>query len=212
MGGRRTGTNNTDCSFFVFTQCTFSNASGAALRVRPPSDFPYFHGSGSTQVTVRDSKFFNNEQVTIFYGDTLTIEDVWVEGCGYNRSAFVALFENHGKLILNRMLGVPYTHKGLGQRWIDNWGYLTARNCRFGGEGGGMTVVHNYASFLCYPCNPYEGVDVCPPYVPDNGTCWEVPPARGPFPNTTSANGGAAIRIEDSDIFSNAMWNSSNDV
>jgi hypothetical protein len=23
-----------------------------------------------------------------------------------------------------------------GQRWIDNHGYLTARNCRFGGEGG----------------------------------------------------------------------------
>jgi hypothetical protein len=214
-GGRHhfnIGTNNTDCSFHAYTDCTFSNASGAAIRLRPPADFPYYHGSGSTQVTVRDSKFFNNEQVTIFFGDTMTIEDVWVEGSGHNQSAFKALFENHAKLILNRMLGVPYTKKGLGQRWIDNWGYLTARNCRFGGEGGGMTIVHNKASFICYPCNPYEGVEVCPAMKPDNGTCWAVPPNVGPFPATSSANGGVTIRIEDSDIFTNAMWNSSNDV
>ena len=60
--------------------------------------------------------------MTIFYGDTMTIEDVWVEGCGYNNSAFKALFENWSKLILNRMLGVPFTHKGIGQRWVDNHG------------------------------------------------------------------------------------------
>jgi hypothetical protein len=45
--------------------------------------------------------------VAIFWGDTLTVEDVWIEGYGYNQSAFKALFENHGKLILNRMLGAP---------------------------------------------------------------------------------------------------------
>ena len=52
----------------------------------------------------------------------MTIEDTWVEGCGYNNSAFKALLENWSKLILNRMLGVPYTHKGIGQRWVDNHG------------------------------------------------------------------------------------------
>ena len=46
--------------------------------------------------------------MTIFYGDTMTIEDTWVEGCGYNNSAFKALFENWSKLILNRMLGVIF--------------------------------------------------------------------------------------------------------
>ena len=70
-----------------------------------------------------------------------TIEDVWVEGAGpVNQSAFKALFENYGMMVLNRMLGVPAPKPGLGQRWIDNHGDLTARNCRFGGEGGGMTV------------------------------------------------------------------------
>jgi hypothetical protein len=104
-GGRHhfnIGTNNTDCSFHAYTDCTFSNASGAAIRLRPPADFPYYHGSGSTQVTFRDSKFFNNEQVAVFFGDTMTIEDVWVEGSGHNQSAFKALFENHAKLVLNR--------------------------------------------------------------------------------------------------------------
>ena len=74
-GGRNhfnIGTNNTDASFFVFKQCTFSSASGAAIRLRPPSDIDlppalakYYHGTGSTQVTVRDSNFFNNEQLAI---------------------------------------------------------------------------------------------------------------------------------------------------
>eukprot|EP01052_Picozoa_sp_SAG31_P005173 SAG31_NODE_224_length_19856_cov_33.632890_3_plen_167_part_00 len=72
-----------------------------------------------------------------------------------------------------------------------------------------MTVLHNYGSFLCYPCNPYEGADVCPPL--PNGTCWQNPPSRGPFPVTASANGGSTVRIEDCDIFSNAMWNSTAD-
>ena len=74
-----------------------------------------------------------------------------------------------------------------------------------------MTIVYNFASFMCYPCNPYEGAKTCPHPLP-NGTCWAVPPNQGPFPSTASANGGGAIRIEDCDIFSNAMWNSSHDI
>jgi hypothetical protein len=97
-GGRNhfnLGTNNTDCSFFVFTDCVFTNASGAAghgrsshtsprlccvrgesrmqysntsgmewsltlyycpwlgaaIRIRPHTDYPYYQGSGGTQVT-----------------------------------------------------------------------------------------------------------------------------------------------------------------
>lgn len=34
------GTNDMDCAFFVFTQCRFTNASVAAIRLRPPSDYP----------------------------------------------------------------------------------------------------------------------------------------------------------------------------
>ena len=57
-----------------------------------------------------------------------------------------------------------------------------------------MTILHNLASFLCYPCNPYEGAEVCPPL--PNGTCWQTPPNEGPFPLTASANGGTTVRIE----------------
>ena len=99
-----------------------------------------------------------------------------------------------------------------------------------------MTVLYNHGSFLCYPCNPYEGAEVCPPL--PNGTCWQTPPNEGPFPLTASANGGTTVRIEvscghftvrhsaihytiwgsqstsesfgccrqDCDIFSNSMW------
>jgi hypothetical protein len=52
-------------------------------------------------------------------------------------------------------------------------------------------------------------IEVCPPnHGPGggNGTCWAVPPSRGPMDPRASANGGATIRIEDSDIFANAAW------
>ena len=159
-GGRdhfNIGTNNTDASFFVFTQCTFSNASGSALRLRPPGS--YYSGSGSTQVTVLDSKFFNNEQVAINNAGLMTIEDVWVEGAGYNQSAFKALFENYATMVLSRMLGVPATRKGIGQRWIDNYGDLTARNCRFGGEGEILTCVLNW---FRHRLPPYLHLDAMP--------------------------------------------------
>ena len=90
-------------------------------------------------MTITASQFFNNEQVVVWHGDTLTVEDAWVEGSGYNASFNKSLFENHAKMIWNRMLGVPSIGTGH-QRWIDNYGEVNAHNCRFGGENGGMTV------------------------------------------------------------------------
>ena len=53
----------------------------------------------------------------------MTISDTWVEGAGWNQSAFKALFVNHNALRLVRVEGVPRCSRGLEQRWIDNYGY-----------------------------------------------------------------------------------------
>ena len=77
------------------------------------------------------------------------------------------------------MLGVPRPRHGLDQRWIDNYyGTVIARNARFGGEGGGFTVLVNRASFLRTPV-PAKGA---PPWVPGPYT---PPPGHGPLPNGT---------------------------
>ena len=65
------------------------------------------------------------------------------------------MFENYVGLNIERMVGVPIPG-GAGQaglpgydlRWVDNYCYFKAVDSRFGGEGGGITVVFNKASFL----------------------------------------------------------------
>ena len=195
----RLGTNNTDCSFWVIRDCVFSGARSAAIRTLDHDALPYYTGSQSTQLTISDSQFFNNEQVLVWGGDTATLNDLWVEGSGYNASYDKAIFENHAKMILNRMLGVPA--KGTGtQRWIDNHGETNAHNCRFGGESGGWAVAVNYISFACYPCDPYTA---------GCGPCWKTPPPTiAPWNKTMTGMGptfnGGGLRFTECDLYSKA--------
>lgn len=132
--------------------------------------------------------------------DYMVVQDVWVEKAGPNGSYAKALFENHDKLILLRMLGVPEPIEGNDQRWIDNYnhgdqgGVLTARDSRFGGEGGGFTVVVNFASFLCAPA----GRSKWPTGMPGGYKNCEAPPSSGPLPVGTSCTGLSGVIVLDS--------------
>ena len=54
---------------------------------------PKYIGSQSTQMTISASQFFNNEQLVVWHGDTLTVEDVWVSAAATNIAAiWVAFF------------------------------------------------------------------------------------------------------------------------
>ena len=60
---------------------------------------------------------------------------------------------------MENVLGVPRVEKvplkQVTQRWIDNHGTLYCRGVRFGGEGGGFTIVRNYAvAKKTYPMTP----------------------------------------------------------
>jgi hypothetical protein len=116
--------------------------------------------------------------VVVNHCDGFSFLDSWVEGCFMPTcSKGKALFENHDTLFIERMLGVPHPVTGNDQRWIDNEkGMVIARNSRFGGEGGGFTVVLNRASFLSAPC-----VNCSEPTV--------NPPPRGPLPAGTRWEG-----------------------
>ena len=201
LGGRNhlhLGTNNIDTAFITIERCTFSNASSAAIRTMPATGSYHnktaYHGSASTQVTVRTCEFFHNEQVVVNYCDTFSFLDSWVENCYMPTcSKGKALFENHDTLFIERMVGVPHPIAGYDQRWIDNFaGLVVARNARFGGEGGGFTVVVNKASFLT---------------TDPSGMHWSErnasPPGRGPLPPGTTWEGDpqhAAIILDSCQI------------
>jgi hypothetical protein len=208
VGGRNhiyVGNNDTDKTFVIVANCLFANASSAAIRTMGPGWWtgelgPYFRGTASTQFTIRDCQFYSNEQVVVNWCDYTVVQDVWVERAGPNGSYAKALFENHDKLILLRMLGVPQPIAGNDQRWIDNHnhgdqgGVVVARDSRFGGEGGGFTVVVNFASFLCAPA----GRSHWPSGMPGGYKNCQPPPTSGPLPNGTSATGVSGVILLDS--------------
>lgn len=81
-----------------------------------------------------------------------------------------AVFENHDRLFLTKILGVPRDLSGptSKQRWIDNYAYrydagrVSLREFRFGGEGAGMGGIYNFAPFACQLVqSPYSHMDLC---------------------------------------------------
>ena len=88
---------------------------------------------------------------------------------------------------------MPEARPGNRTRWIDNVGSeasISARDSRFGGEGGGMLVVLNRASFLCVPAP-------APPH-----SCMP-PPKRGPLPagtHFTNVPQGSSILLDNCQI------------
>jgi hypothetical protein len=179
----RVGNNDTDQTTVSIRGCVFVNASAVAVRAMGHGEMgEYYGGIGSAQFTISECQFIQNEQAVVNNCDTMTIQDCWVEGFGYNHSYDKAVFENHDKLILLRMVGVPAGNRIANNknRWIDNGpslgkpeGLLVARDCRFGGEAGGMTILINRVSFMC--------VHMKTSGVPKYPIC-NPPPGRGPMP------------------------------
>eukprot|EP01043_Picozoa_sp_COSAG02_P016495 COSAG02_NODE_728_length_17995_cov_52.042244_1_plen_565_part_00 len=201
------GTNNTDTAFWTIRDCVFSMAANASIRVigyheaSAGTSSRYYKGSGSTQINIHDSQFFLNEQVAV-NNAVMTFADVWISYCGPTNSSNKAIVENHGKLHMVRVLGVPHVIPGMKQRWIDNHAFVTLVDSRFGGEFGGMTIVINYASFVCTPYSNYQGhADGCE----SRGSMWNGshwPPNKGPYPVSSTPMTGGIIRIIRCDLFS----------
>ena len=118
------GNNNTDQGFINIQDCTFAHASGAAIRIVgpgcqgcpvgvdncptdphcPANALPQV-GSYSSQVIVKDCMFSENYQTLIVWSDWGVFSDSWISSsCDMNDAAII---ENHDKLFISNILGVP---------------------------------------------------------------------------------------------------------
>jgi hypothetical protein len=94
-----------------------------------------------------------------------------------------AVIENHGWLVCEHICGVPMVTPENDQRWFDNYGGLTCRNFRFGGEFAGFTAVVNKVRYKStYPVIPsYITMEACHCYCLGNRKrgafifCEEIP-------------------------------------
>lgn len=132
------GNKNINVGFMIVSDCRFNNAAGAAVRFlhRDPKE------TSSTFCLVEKSVFNRCLQTAIFVSDQSHLSDCWISTT--RERSNLAVLENHGVLTCRNIVGVPNV-SGTDQRWIDNYGTLSVRNFRFGGEGGGFTPVVNRA-------------------------------------------------------------------
>ena len=150
------GNPNVDTGRITIEKCAFYNARGTAIRLR--------QGSNSTQVSVRDGVFSNCDQALVNWCDLTSVADCWISSAPEMKDR--AVIENHGALTLDNVCGVPGVKAENDQRWIDNYGTVTARNFRFGGESAGFTAVVNFAPYVyTYPVvGPGIVLDSCDIY------------------------------------------------
>ena len=128
---------NTDKSLFFVDNCRFFHCSGSALTTR--------HGAQSVLFTVKNCEFIRCMSAVDSDSDWTVIRDVWIMNPENMRNRAV-IINRHGVMAVDNLLGVPLCN-GNNQRWIDNYGSLTANNCRFGAEGGGFTAVYNFRKY-----------------------------------------------------------------
>lgn len=96
-------------------------------------------------------------------GETTTVDRCWAYLSKLNFVANTPAFLSYGsRLNLRNLLGVPQMGTVYGGdrlnavRWIDNYLYTSAVDCRFGGEDGGMVPVYNFGTYN--PSSPHNGL------------------------------------------------------
>ena len=143
LGGRNQlvlENNNTDQTFIRIEECYFRQANGFALK--------FGENTFSSRIVIDKCHFIENMQLMLIKSDLGSLTNSWIST---NRKMHdKAVIENYGVLHLENILAVPRVEKvplkQVSQRWVDNHGTLYCRGVRFGGEGGGFTIVRNYTS------------------------------------------------------------------
>ena len=208
------GNNNTDKGQILIDDCTFLASGGAAIRLlepsaenwplsvgksaqsrgRPQHNLVKFDGSFSTHVAISRCVFQGCAQALINWADWTTFERSWVT-TSEAQPLDSAVFENHDRLFLKDVLGVPREtgHTAASrQRWVDNYAYrydggtLQMRRFRFGGEGSGLGGVFNFAPFACHLVRSnFSHLDLC----------GRIPHSATVAPPNTSIVPGSSITI-----------------
>jgi hypothetical protein len=164
-GGIAYKNRNLDGAMFTVEDCDFREINGWPILAAPldgfdPDDYRVNHLS--TRVEVNRSRFMYTPRAVKSYADWTIVSNCWATFGGPFVADNTAFFENHGewdysggRLILDNFLGVPVLADHTQVRWIDNYGSVTVKRSRFGGEWGGIPIIYNYASYR--NTYPYTG-------------------------------------------------------
>ncbi len=129
---------NVDGAKISIARCEFHNQDDYSVWIDSTS--------GSSLINIYDCKF-RQQKFGQTEGTSVRLEsgvahitDCWVTSHVPTEAFYVGAT---ARMHLNNILGVPDDDM---DHWITNYGFLYVNNFRFGGEDGGRTLVHNYAS------------------------------------------------------------------
>lgn len=137
------GNKNVDQGFLLISDCRFFNSEGAAIRFLGGPGYAA-KMTASTYCIVEKCAFTDCAQVLISVSDDAHFKDAWISTKPHRSNK--AVIENYGNITIENILGVPRV-SGTDQRWIDNYGSVSIKKFRFGGEGGGFTPIVNFAKY-----------------------------------------------------------------
>ncbi len=147
---------NIDGTTLDISDCEFQGSSDYAVMTQGTHSQTDQHMSAS--LTISRCKFIRPKKVLRNVCDYAILRDTWVRINKENFDRDSAAFMNtSGTLMFDNMIGVPVfgtvnaqgaktlETQGVDQvRWVDNYGNFIAQKSRFGGEYGGIPIVHHF--------------------------------------------------------------------
>lgn len=162
---------NIDSTMLDISECEFQASNDYAIVTQGTSRPNDQHMSAN--LMINRCKFMKPRKVLRNVCDYAVVRDTWVTIHLDNFDRDSAAFMNTaGILMFDNVIGVPVfgsidatgrqtlENKGVDRvRWIDNHGSFLAKNSRFGGEFGGIPIVHHFG--LPETKYPKMGQTVC---------------------------------------------------
>ena len=140
---------NVDKTMITLRDCQFFYAENMAVVLEPGQGV----GHLSSQTLIEGCLFSKNKRCVQNYGDMMEIRNCWVDQAQPQLADGAAFINRYGTMRLafccltpsaNPDKGPLYYHNA---RWVDNYDRFEADSVRFGGEGGGIPAVYNYAGY-----------------------------------------------------------------
>jgi len=140
---------NLDTGQILIDHCRFYGAAGFGIR----------NAVQSTTIKIQDCEFIQCMQAWCNQSsDQAVMRDCWISTSVAMQDA-AAIEHRSGRMTIENLVGVPMA-PGRKQRWIDNYGQqLSLKQCRFGGEYGGITAVYNYTKYIDSPAFGQNSAD-----------------------------------------------------
>lgn len=138
---------NLDKTLINIRDCQFLYASDIAVKLEPVKGISHL----SALTSIERCLFSKNYRCVQNFGDLMDIRNVWVDQTQPQMADGAAFINRYGTMRIafscltpsaNPEKGPDYYHNA---RWVDNYNRFEADSVRFGGEGGGIPVVYNFA-------------------------------------------------------------------